>query len=187
LNRNKKNKPINTVKMKKSAFNLLVILLSVTLLSISSTLMAQGQGRGQGPGNGDGPGFRQGNQPMDIPGLTEVQKASIDKLRVAHFRKAELSRAEIGEKEARLKTLKLAEPQDIKAIDNLIDEISTMRGNLMKAREAHHREVKALLTDEQKVFFDSRPGRGADRGDRNHRNGKGNRQGCRGECPYSGR
>jgi Spy/CpxP family protein refolding chaperone len=175
------------MKMKKSAFNLLVILLSITLISISSTLMAQGQGRGQGPGpgNGDDPGFRQGDRPMDIPGLTDEQRTSIDKLRVAHFRKTELIRAEIGEKEARLKTLRLAEPQDIKAIDNLIDEISTMRGNLMKAREAHHREVKALLTDEQKVFFDSRPGRGQERGDRNHRNRKGNRQGFRGECPYS--
>ena len=170
--------------MKKPVFNFIVMAIFFAMISLSVNVNAQGPGRGRGPGAGPGPGFERGDRHGCIPGLTEEQRTSMEKMRTAHFRKAELIRAEIGEKEARMNTLRLAEQTDEKAIDRTIDEISKLKGDLMKEREAHHRAMKAVLTDEQKVFFDDRPGRDRKRGDGSRRNGRGNQRGNPGQCPY---
>lgn len=156
--------------MKTKRINLLTIIAVIAMMSIPLTeVMAQRPGRGycwnDGPGMGRGMQRQEGrNMAERIPGLTDEQKTGIENLRTAHFRKAELIRAEIGEKQARLNTLRLAEKQDEKAIDKTIDEVSKLRGDLMKERESHRREVKALLNDEQKVWFDSNCGQGYGRG-----------------------
>jgi len=169
------------------------MMLFMTVIAISSMFVnpvyAQAPGRGRGPGPDDDKGVCR----AAIPGLTEEQQNSIEKLRVKHIRKAELIRAEIGEKHARLNTLKLAENMDDKVIDQTIDEISKLRGDLMKEREAHQREVKALLNDEQKVFYDARKGKGRNNGNGYNRNGKqgkngrgmGYGPGNKGNCPYA--
>ncbi|MFH1119602.1 MAG: periplasmic heavy metal sensor [Bacteroidota bacterium] len=168
--------------MKKSAFNLFVMAMFFAMLSFSPNVNAQGPGRGRGPGAGPGP--ERGERFDRIPGLTEEQRTSMEKMWTAHLRKAELIRAEIREKEARMNTLRLADQPDDKAIDRTIDEISKFRGDLMKEREAHRREVRALLNDEQKVFFDDKPGTGRNRGDGNRRNGRGNQWRNYDNCPY---
>lgn len=154
----------------------------------------------QRPGRGNGPGLYRGDSLSEIPALTPEQRSAIKDLRTAHFRKIDLLSAEIAEKEARMNTLKLAEKADEKAIDRTIDEISKLRGDLMKEREAHHRNVKSLLTDDQKVRYDARLGKGRGEGfgpdnDRPGRQGQGrgrgqgrgngNRQGNYGNCPYA--
>jgi hypothetical protein len=45
-------------------------------------------------------------------------------------------------------------------INSTIDEMADLRADLMKEREAHLQDVKSQLNDEQKAWFDSRPGRG---------------------------
>ncbi|MDY0101579.1 MAG: periplasmic heavy metal sensor [Lentimicrobium sp.] len=158
--------------MKNFRINLTTLTAAFAMVAILSfdaaaqTGRGNGRGNGQGYGPGPGQGYGRGDCTANIPGLTEDQQTKILKLRTDHFRKAELTRAEIGEKQARMNTLRLAETQDAKAIDKNIDEIATLRGNLMKERETHRREVKALLTDEQKVWFDA-----------NYRQGRGNRSG----------
>lgn len=181
--------------MKTTQIKMLTLISGFVLMGLlPSALNAQRPGRGNGPGPSNGECI------AGIPSLTEEQKTAIEDLRTAHFKKAELIRAEIGEKEARMKTLRLAEKEDAKAIDGTIDEISKLRGDLMKEREAHHRQVKSLLTDEQKVRYDARPGKGRGEGygpdrDRRGRQGQGqgrgqgrgygNRQGNNGNCPYT--
>jgi hypothetical protein len=45
---------------------------------------------------------------------------------------------------------------------------------MMKASAKHQQSVRGLLTEEQKVYFDSRPGRGHhSKGMRNERDGRG--------------
>lgn len=207
-----KNFKIN-LKMLTAAFAL------VALISFDAAAQYPGRGnaRGNGPGyaqtdgtnvQGPGMGYGRGDCTANIPDLTEDQEVKITKLRNEHFRKADLKRAEIGEKQARMNTLRLAENQDAKAIDKNIDELSTLRAGLMKEREAHRREVKALLTDDQKVWFDANAGQGrgagfgaGNRGMRGNRQGmggnrqgmRGNKQGMRGsgqgrgwrDCPYN--
>lgn len=177
--------------MKKSGIKVLMMLISVIMISmISDPVIAQRPEDGKGLGPGPGPG--RGDCLAAIPGLTEEQLTAIEQLRVKHFRKVELIRAEIGEKEARLVTLRLAEKEDVKAIDNTIDDISKLRGDLMKLREAHQREIKALLNDSQKAYFDAGKGKGR-KGDGCGRRGRhegggrgmGYGPGNRGECPYN--
>jgi Spy/CpxP family protein refolding chaperone len=173
--------------MKKSGIKMMLLVTAIsmgTMFSGSNTAVAQGPGRGQGPGPDDDKGVCR----AAIPGLTEEQQKSIEQLRVKHIRKAELIRAAIGEKQARMNTLRLAEKPNEKDIDQTIDEISKLRGDLMKEREAHQREVKALLNDEQKVFYDARRGYGRNGKDFKHQGKKGRGMGYgpsnRGNCPY---
>lgn len=175
--------------MNNSGLKLMVMLISITIISLFSTAVsAQGTGRGKGPGQGAGPG--NGDCLTGIPGITVEQQTAIDQLRVKQLRNTDLIRAEIGEKQARLNTLKLAEKEDVKAIDGTIDDITKLRGDLMKQKETHRREIKALLNDEQKVYFDSKPGRGDGKGNgrgngyHQGRHGKGMGYG-QGDCPYA--
>ncbi len=175
--------------MKNSGLKLMVMLIGITVISMfTAPVSAQGPGEGKGNGNGPGPG--NGDCLAGIPGITAEQRSAIDKLRVKQLRSSDLIRAEIGEKQARLNTLKLAEKEDVKAIDGTIDDISKLRGDLMKQREAHRREIKALLNDEQKVYFDSKPGRGNGKGEgrgngyHHGKHGKGMGYGP-GNCPYA--
>ena len=55
------------------------------------------------------------------------------------------------------------------AINKTIDEIVSIKGQLMKSRAAHRADVSALLTDEQKVFFNAHQGMG----NRMHQKGMG--------------
>ena len=59
------------------------------------------------------------------------------------------------EKRAKLQTLRTAKNVDMKAINNLIDEKAMLKADQMKARAAHHQEIRSLLTDEQRIIFDS--------------------------------
>lgn len=175
--------------MKINKMNFLTLIAGMALVSFTTMeLSAQRPGRGYrgGFGPGEGPAMQRpaGDYvAADIPGLTEEQKTSIDKLRTAHFHKTELLRAEIGEKQARLRTLQLAEKQDENAIDKAIDEISKLRGDIMKEREAHRRSIKALLNDDQKAWYDRHCGCGYGRGV----NSDNMKPGRRGMGPHYGR
>jgi Spy/CpxP family protein refolding chaperone len=120
--------------------------------------------------------FQRGGDCM-IPGLTSEQQESIDKLRTAHLKKTNQLRATMDEKRSRLKSLRVADNYDEKEINKTIDEIAGIKADLMKERESHQRDVRALLTDDQKAWFDSRPMER--RGDRMHRGGNG--RGFRGD------
>lgn len=136
---------------------LTTIALLFALAFSSGNLYAQrgmGQGRPDGP---DGPGFKQGME-CRIPDLTPEQETKIKDLRTAHLKEVTPLRNEMQEKRARLNTLKSADKQDLTAINKVIDEITALKANLMKKQAAHHAEVSALLTDEQRVHFNAHKG-----------------------------
>ena len=92
-----------------------------------------------------------------IPNLTEDQKAKIKALHLASFKVAEPLRNQLGELKAKQKTLATADKPDMKAIDANIDEITKVMNQLMKNRASFHQQVRALLNDEQKMWFDTHP------------------------------
>jgi len=94
-----------------------------------------------------------------IPGLTDEQKTKMKELRVAHLKEITPLKNLLEEKQARLNTLTSAEKTDMAEINKTIDEISKLKADMMKARVNHQMKVKALLTDEQKVFFNAHMGK----------------------------
>lgn len=94
-----------------------------------------------------------------IPGLTEEQKTKMKDLRVAHMKEVTPIKNLLAEKKARLNTLTSAEKSDMNEINKTIDEIAKLKADMMKMRINHQMKVKALLTDEQKVFFNAHMGK----------------------------
>jgi Spy/CpxP family protein refolding chaperone len=54
-------------------------------------------------------------------------------------------------------TLATSEKPDMKAINANIDEMTKVQNQLMKAMASHRQDIRSLLTEEQKIRFDSRP------------------------------
>lgn len=61
---------------------------------------------------------------------------------------------ELGEAMAHQKTLMTVEKPDLSAIDKNIDKIGDLRIRMAKIISRHHLELRAQLTDEQRLKFD---------------------------------
>ncbi|KAA3600953.1 MAG: hypothetical protein DWQ06_09025 [Calditrichaeota bacterium] len=94
-----------------------------------------------------------------IPDLTESQKDQIEKLRTEHMKKTLPMKNEVGEKEARLRTLTTAENVNMSKVNSVIEDIGELKTKMAKEREAHRQEIRKLLNDKQRVMFDSFPPR----------------------------
>ncbi len=134
------------IKSKISAFLSAVILAAVLLVS--------GQALGQNSSvkaeavKGNQQELRKGQFAM-IPGLTEEQKTKIQDLRYERNKDQQMLQAQLSEKKAHLRTLTLADSPDRKAIDKNIDEISALKGTMMKHAVNMKFNVKSILTPEQ--------------------------------------
>ncbi|MDH5468155.1 MAG: Spy/CpxP family protein refolding chaperone [Candidatus Aminicenantes bacterium] len=90
-----------------------------------------------------------------IPNLTTEQLSKIQKLKLEFEKEMLPVRTKMQSLKLDLRTLN-AENADLKKIEAKIDEISKICAELQKKRIAHHRDIRNLLTDEQKAFFDLR-------------------------------
>lgn len=107
-----------------------------------------------------------------IPGLTDEQRESINKLRVAHQKDLLPLRNQLGEHQAKMRTLTTAEKPDTKAINTLIDTMSKLQADMRKKQVAHRLAIRSTLTEEQRVWFDTHQGR---RGQHGHYGKRGNK------------
>ena len=87
--------------------------------------------------------------------LSDEQKEQIKKLRLEHQQKMLQFRNKLGEHRAKLQTLRTADKADMKAIDKLVDVMAELRASQMKLKLRHEQDVRALLTDEQKIIFNT--------------------------------
>ena len=151
------------------------LVLGIVVLFLAGTLALSAQpGPGQGPGKGKG--CTMGMDCKGIPNLTEDQQKKIGDLRVAHQKEMMAFHNQMGELKAKQKTLTTADKPDMKAINANIDEITKLQNQMMKKAAEHRQQVRNLLTDEQKLWFDSHVGGGKGKMGRHMRN-------C-GDCPY---
>lgn len=133
------------------------VLMLVMLMSMSVVLVAQPVDRdlrkpvreqdrvlldeGQrGPGNG--------------LNLTDVQKEAFKKSMLAVQKQIQPLRNELGEAQAHQKTLTTAEKPDLNAINKNIEKIGALKIEMAKIQAKHHLEMRAQLTDEQRLKFD---------------------------------
>lgn len=139
----------------------IVMLMAMSLLT--SDVLAQRNKRFMQDGPRNNRFSMNENQPgrvYDQLGLTDEQKDKIETLRVVHQKEMLPLRNELREKHARLQTLKTTEPVNLNAVNKLIDEIAVLMASQMKQKTAHQQEVRALLTDEQKIKYDMYHSRG---------------------------
>ncbi|WP_420388096.1 Spy/CpxP family protein refolding chaperone [Roseivirga sp.] len=95
-----------------------------------------------------------------IPNLTEEQKTQMKALHLETEKLSQPIHNEIGEKEARLKSITSASEIDLKEAGRVIQEISDLKVKLMNLRVEHLAKVKEVLTDEQELALNHQlPGR----------------------------
>ncbi len=161
---------MKTQKIKK------VTILAIVALMLAGTNVFAQRGR-----NNPGQGMRlnQSETCQMIPDITEDQQNKIEALRVDHLKVRNNYRNQMGELQARKHTLMTSDNADMKEINSVIDQMADVQNKMMKEGAKHQQEVRNLLTDEQKVYFDSRPmrGHGHGRGMRHDGYGKGSGQG----------
>jgi len=153
------------METRKLMVNKIMTLLLIFSLISSVQVFAQQRGNGPGnPGRNDHPKFRndsiRGRGDGDckgIPGLTKEQQDKIEKSKLNMERQIIPLDNQKGEKQAHLKTLNADDNADQTAIDKTIDEIAALDAKIAKLHNKHLQEVRSLLNNEQKVFFDKRP------------------------------
>ncbi len=115
----------------------------------------------------------QGQKGPRIPGLTEEQKEQMKAIRLKSEKAALPLKNQVGEKEARLRTLTTSEDYNANAVNKVIEEVGAIKTELMKLKVATGQEIKQILTEEQLVFFNNHAGKGPGQGPK----GKGPQQG----------
>jgi len=95
---------------------------------------------------------------MNIPDLTDAQQTKLKEMRTAHMKEMMPLKNELKEKQAHLQTLQTADKPDMNAINKEIDEIGVIKTNMAKKHAAFRQEVRKILTDDQRVFFDMHAG-----------------------------
>jgi len=154
---------MNTQKFKK------VVLLAVAVLMITGTNTFAQRGRNY---SDQGRGFNRNQICERIPDLTEDQQTKIEALRLEQMKDRTGFRNQMNELRAKKQTLMTSDNADMKEINSVIDQMTGIHNKMMKASAQHRQDVRNLLTDDQKVYFDAMPMRG-----RGHKQGRGMRQG----------
>ena len=91
---------------------------------------------------------------QNIPDLTEEQQSRITDLRTTHMKEMLSEQNVLNEKRAKLRTLQTAEKVEMNSINQLIEEMGAIHIRMHKARAQHRQDIRSLLTDEQRVYFD---------------------------------
>lgn len=159
---------MNTHQVKKTAMLLgLALLFSIGVMAQPYYGQNDCPNRNNRPGRGqnfDSTSGQPGQGLINLLNLTEDQQTKLKELQLAHQKKVLPIKNAIAEKKAKLRTLETADNADMKAINALIDDISNQRSQLMKERANMQQDIRKMLTDEQRIIFDSHQGFGRGRG-----------------------
>ena len=133
------------------------ILALAVLMGLATSVMAQQNGKKEDKQNhGNNPEMRM-HKPQgqaDALNLTDAQKESFKQSRIALEKQLQPIRNELGEAEARQRTLTTTEKPDMDAVNKNIDKIGALKTQMAKLQVKHHLEMRAQLTDEQRLKFD---------------------------------
>jgi Spy/CpxP family protein refolding chaperone len=155
--------------MKRLVKVAMAITLMFMVINVANAQQGQRNSYRQGAGNGHGFSPAQGLN------LTEDQQVQMKSLRLKLQQEMLPIRNKLGENKARFRTLSTAENADMKAINKLIDGNSQLTASLAKLRAANHQAVRKLLTEEQRIIFDSRDFRRGDKRGQGQRGQRGER------------
>ena len=133
------------------------ILALAVLMGLATSVMAQqNEKKDEKQNRGTNPEMRmhkQQGQP-DALNLTDAQKESFKQSRLALEKQMQPIRNELGEAEARQRTLTTTEKPDMDAINKNMDKIGSLKTQMAKLQTKHRLELRAQLTEEQRLMFD---------------------------------
>lgn len=139
--------------------NLKAIAAMVIVLLVAGAMDVSGQ---RGRGFDRGWGMEQ--VCPNIPGLTEDQISQITGLRTSHLKEMQTYRDQIDINRVQYRALMRGDRADLAAINANIDERNSIRTRMEKKQAAHHQDIRNVLTEEQRVWFDAAPRGGQIRG-----------------------
>jgi len=138
------------------------ILMFAALFGLTSVVIAQPKEKEQGK-------FFQGKHEMRMDdrkggpenglNLTDAQKDAFKQNRLATQKKLQPIQNELGEAEAHQKTLMSAEKPDLAAINKNIEKMGGLKVEMEKIRTKNHLDMRAQLTEEQRLKFDAFKGK----------------------------
>lgn len=129
------------------------IVMIIALMAAVGTVFAQQQTRQQGERRQQSELRGHGQAGLD---LSEEQKTKASELKLGMQKMSLPLKNQLGENKAKLRTLTTADQADMKAINKLIDENADINAELQKLRAANHQDFRKILTEEQRIKFDSR-------------------------------
>jgi len=139
------------------------ILVIVLLMSLSAVLVAQTNESGRKNANRAPQKEMRMNGgqggPMRGLNLTDAQKEAFRKSMLDIQKQLQPLRNELGEAEAHQKTLVTAEKPDMAAINKNIEKIGAFRIEMAKIEVKHRLDMRAQLSDEQRLKFDLMKGK----------------------------
>ncbi|MEO1021324.1 MAG: Spy/CpxP family protein refolding chaperone [Bacteroidota bacterium] len=133
--------------LKRSLFVAVGVLLTTSVLAQPAMQRGNQQGR-QG---------ERGPMAMleRIPDLTDQQKEDIKAIMLVGQKEHLPIRNTLAEKRAALRSLNTSDNYDEAQANALIEEIKELEGQQMKNRMEQHQQIRALLTEDQQVVFDT--------------------------------
>lgn len=126
-------------------------LAAFVLLSVSASFAQQGRGMRGTMQGGDRQYFGQ-----SVLDLTEEQQAKISKMRLEMQKEMTPLRSKVQTLRSEYKLMIIDEKISEADLKSKLDEISGLRKDMALKRAKHQRQVRSILTDEQKVKFDQR-------------------------------
>jgi len=94
-----------------------------------------------------------------IPDLTKDQETSLKQLRLKSGKEILPLQNQIGELEAKLRTLVSDDNADLAQINPIVDQIAGLRAKIEKIHIKERIDTRKLLTEEQRLEFDRQPGK----------------------------
>ena len=96
---------------------------------------------------------------LSLPDLTDKQKEQIKEQMYETRQQVMPLQNQVREKRARLQTLRTSEKVDMTAIEKIVDEMADLQAEITKQRLISEQEIRQVLTDEQRLIFNSRKNR----------------------------
>lgn len=121
---------------------------------------AQGNGMQGRPGMNAPQGRMQAQGPAWIKDLTDEQKDQLKTLHLKQIKAMTGFKNQLGEYKAKLRILTTSDDIKLKDIDKVIEKMEKVKLEMANEKLSHRMDVRALLTDEQKVLFDMQAGKG---------------------------
>jgi Spy/CpxP family protein refolding chaperone len=133
------------------------MLVLACLLSLGGQTQAQCRFWASNTGAAAGPGPFCAN----IPGLTDHQRGQITDLQDDFWKDMQKKREVLREKRQALNQLRAEKDVKLKKVNQAIDEVNILEADLAKRQTQYRDDVRRLLNEEQKAFFDGQAPQGA--------------------------